>query len=373
MKHLLFIAILLSSAVFAGEKGVRGVWLTNVDSEVLNSRENIKEAVDLCEELNLNSIFVVVWNKAYTLYPSKVMEEMRGEAIDPLFKGRDPLKELIEEAHSRNIKVTAWFEFGFSSSFKEDGGVLLKKKPEWRALDSKGELVTKNGFEWMNGFNPEVQDFLLSLITEVVVNYNIDGIQGDDRLPAMPSEAGYDKYTVDLFKAENGGNEPPEYHKDYNWIKWRSGKMNDFMIRIFNKVKEIKPEVVVSMAPSIYPWSEEEYLQDWPAWLRGGYAQFVCPQVYRYNINAYKKELSNIVKYQIAKRDLNKVYPGILLKVGSYYADESFLREMINVNREKGLTGEVYFFYEGLKKHKDFFKSIYDNKIEFPDFNDEVM
>ena len=38
------------------------------------------------------------------------------------------------------------------------------------------------------------------------------------------------------------------------------------------------------MAPSIYPWSEEEYLQDWPTWMQKGYVDLVCPQVYRYNI-----------------------------------------------------------------------------------------
>jgi len=42
----------------------------------------------------------------------------------------------------------------------------------------------------------------MSLIMEVVNNYDVDGVQGDDRLPAMPSLAGYDNYTSSLYKAK---------------------------------------------------------------------------------------------------------------------------------------------------------------------------
>ena len=56
----------------------------------------------------------------------------------------------------------------------------------------------------MNGFDPEVQDFIMSLIMEVVLKYDIKGIQGDDRLPAMPTLAGYDNYTSSLYKAKFG-------------------------------------------------------------------------------------------------------------------------------------------------------------------------
>lgn len=348
-------------------EAVRGVWLTNVDSEVLNSKENIVDAVKMLDELGFNTIFVVTWNKAMTSYPSRIMKKFTGVEIDTLFNGRDPLKELIEEAHKKNIKVIAWFEFGFSSSYQLNGGPILEKKPEWAAKDVNGNLVTKNGFEWMNGFNPDVQNFMLSLIMEVVRNYNVDGIQGDDRLPAMPSEAGYDEYTVNLYKSEHDGNDPPSYHKDYDWIKWRSSLLTDFMGRIYDSVKTFNKNIIVSMAPSIYPWSEEEYLQDWPTWMQKGYVDLVCPQVYRYNIKDYSSALELIVEDQINKDNLKKFYPGVLLKVGDYYPDETFLRQMIDLNRKNGIEGEVFFFYEGIKKYPDFFKEIYKDRVVFPE------
>lgn len=348
-------------------KAVRGVWLTNVDSQVLNSKENIDEAVELLDILGFNSIFVVVWNKAMTTYPSSIMKNLTGIEIDTNFKGRDPLKELIDAAHKRNIKVFAWFEFGFSSSYKENGGIILSKKPEWAAKDQKGNLVTKNGFEWMNGFHPEVQNFLLSLIMEVVRNYDVDGIQGDDRLPALPSEAGYDDYTINLFKSQHNNQAPPNDYKDEYWVKWRANLLTDFMQRIYDSVKTFNPDLIVSMAPSIYPWSKEEYLQDWPEWMRRGLVELIIPQVYRYNIEDYTFALNEIVENQINKNDFHKFYPGVLLKVGSYQPDEKFLRQMIELNRQKGINGEVFFFYEGIKKYPELFKEFYKDRSVFPD------
>ncbi len=52
------------------EEAIRGVWLTNVASEALLSKENIEEAVALLDSLGFNTIFMVTWNRGYTLYPS---------------------------------------------------------------------------------------------------------------------------------------------------------------------------------------------------------------------------------------------------------------------------------------------------------------
>ncbi len=370
MKHFIATIIVLFSLqfLFAGEKvrAIRGVWLTNVDSKVLNSKKNIDAAVDHCSAIGLNTIFVVTWNKGMTTFPSKVVEAVTGREIDTLFTGRDPLKELIESAHKKEIKVIAWFEFGFSASYKQNGGTLLERKPEWATMDNEGKLVSKNGFEWMNGFRPEVQDFMLAMIMEVVRNYDIDGIQGDDRLPAMPSESGYDTYTVNRYRSEHQGVEPPKNFKDTSWVQWRADILNQYMKRIYTSVKEVKPQVFVTMSPSIYPWSKEEYLQDWPAWLKNDFVDQIIPQNYRYELKRYVESLDEIVNTQIDKDKLDRFYPGILLKVGKYYPSQKYLAAMIKENRKRGINGEVFFFYEGLKKYPTFFKNLYKEKAEYP-------
>jgi len=343
------------------DKGVRGVWITNVASDALDSRAKIKEAVAVCKNSGITDIYMVTWNRGRTLYPSAIMAEMFNLPIMERFINRDPLQEMIEEGHKAGLKVHAWFEFGFASSYGENGGVILKKFPNWKAIDHDNKLVTKNGFEWMNAMDPEVQNFVKSLVLEVVKKYDVDGIQGDDRLPAMPSLGGYDAYTVALYKKEHDGKTPPYDYKDADWITWRANKLTDFLGQLYADVKKVKPNVIVSMAPSIDPWAKNEYLQDWPAWLNKGYCDYVIPQIYRYTIEEYTSTLKAQIN-QLSEAQKSKFFAGVLLQVNEKNPSQKFLNEMIEINRKLGVTGESFFFYEGLKKFPDYFTTEYPNK-----------
>jgi len=191
----------------------------------------------------------------------------------------------------------------------------------------------------------------LELIEEVVSEYDIDGIQGDDRLPAMPSEGGYDDYTVSLYQNQFGA-APPENHQEEEWIQWRSEQLNQFGEKIYNRVKSIRPEVLVSWAPSIYPWSKEEYLQSWPDWIKGGYADFVVPQFYRYKFEDYKKIIDQL-EDQLSPEERKKIYAGVLTALGAgYRVNDTLLVEMVNYHRSKGIMGEVFFYYEKFNKKR---------------------
>lgn len=122
---------------------IRGVWLTATDSKVLNSRQNIAEAMQFLAETGFNVVFPVVWTRGTTIYPSQVMQQTFGTDIQPLFTGRDPLAELIVEAQRVGLKVIPWLEYGFASSYNLNGGLLLARKPEWAAIDSEGNLLKK--------------------------------------------------------------------------------------------------------------------------------------------------------------------------------------------------------------------------------------
>ena len=334
---------------------LRGVWLTNVDSDVLLSREAIAEAMEFLADHHFNVVYPVVLNNATTTYPSATMEAVTGVRIDPRYAGRDPLAELVEEAAKHDIAVIPWFEFGFSSSFGKDGGPILAAKPEWAARDRDGGLLTKNGFEWMNGYHPEVQQFVLDLVLEVARDYDVAGVQGDDRLPAQPSEGGYSEFTKDLYRSEHGGADPPRGYLDADWLRWRADKLNAFAERLYDEVKAVDPALQVSWAPSIYPWGYRNYLQDWPSWASGGYADQVIPQNYRYDLGAYESTLAtqraSALGLDAAVDTL--VYPGVLMNVGDYVIPADYLTGLMQYNRDQGYRGEVFFFYEGLRKNDD--------------------
>ena len=180
----------------------RATWLTNVDSYVLTTDASIVEAMNYLSSIGINVVFPVVYNKGYTVYPSTIMDSLFGVPVIPEtgFQNRDFLERLVIEAHRVGIEVLPWFEFGFSSSYSLNGGHIVAKFPSWALKNNQGNLVVKNGFDWLSGINPEVQNYMLSLVMEVINKYDVDGVQGDDRLPAMPVEGGYDSVTVAIYK-----------------------------------------------------------------------------------------------------------------------------------------------------------------------------
>jgi uncharacterized lipoprotein YddW (UPF0748 family) len=332
------------------EAPVRGTWITNVASDALSSKKNIKETIRLCKKSGINNVYVVVWNNGVTMYPSKVVAEYIGVEQSAAYGQRDPIKEIIEEGHKVGIKVHAWFEFGFSYNYGDSNCLWQQRYPEWVGRDVKGNHLQKNKFFWWNALHPEVQNFMNKLVLEVVNNYDIDGIQGDDRLPAMPSEGGYDEVTKKMHAEENNGAYPPADSKDSLWVQWRANKLSTYIKHLYQSVKSAKPDCIVSWAPSIYPWSKEQYLQDWPAWLKGGYADYIFPQLYRYDIKSYKKIISEL-NTQVHIEQKNKIVPGILTSLGDgYLVKKDMLRQMIKINRKNGYRGECTFYFETLRR-----------------------
>lgn len=356
-----FFCVAMISAAAAAPP-VRGVWLSNVGSDAMSSRAGLVEVVARCKAAGLNTIYPVVWNRGYTLYHSPLMEREFGVGMDPRLKGFNSLRELIPLAHAEGIRVVAWFEYGFATSYQEpDGGRLLRQRPHWRAIDRHGKLVSRNGFQWMNAFDPEVQDFMLAMLEEVVREYDIDGVQGDDRLPACPNNAGYDPKTIDLYRAEHNGAAPPRNYADPQWTQWRCDKLSKFVERAYCQLKATDPDVCVSWAPSVWPWGRDEYLQDWPRWAREGWGDEFCPQVYRRRLDEYEATLL-AVKSQVPAGALPKVHPGVLIALGhGYDVSTAQLRGMIELNRQLGFAGEVFFYYEGLRRNPERFKSLYSD------------
>ncbi|MBW4447190.1 MAG: family 10 glycosylhydrolase [Spirirestis rafaelensis WJT71-NPBG6] len=328
-------------------KKIRGVWLTTAASNVLDSKANIVEAMKLLADTGFNTVFPVVWNNGYTLYPSAVLKKNFGIEILPAFTGRDILAEVIEAATPLGLEVIPWFEYGFAAAYKQNGGHIIAKKPEWEAKDKKQQRLIKNDFVWMNSLDPEVQNFLLNLFLEVVKNYKIAGVQGDDRLPAMPSEGGYDNKTKVLYHNQFG-EDPPLDFKNRPWLEWRANILNNFLARLYREVKKINPNLIVSMSPSPYPFGFNEYLQDVPTWINRQIVDLIHPQLYPQSLDAYKGLVDDVVD-RFQQKNLSKISPGILIRSGNYQITSDTLWQSILHNRRSGIRGEVLFFVEGLK------------------------
>lgn len=326
------------------------MWIPNTDTNFFESRETIAQGVDELARGGINVLFPVVWSKGATLYPSEVMRSITGEAIDARYAGRDPLAEVIFEAHRRGLEVIPWFEYGFCAGHERYPGKLLTAKPEWAAIGVDGKPVVKNGFLWMNALDPQVQDWMSSLVLEVCRGYDIDGVQGDDRLPALPCEAGYDSGTAAAWKKITR-KDPPKDPRDAAWTQWRAELLTDYLAALREDVKRIDDNLVFSMAPGAPSWAYREYLQQQERWMERGLIDALHPQAYERKESGYDKQIDALLDFKWIAKQRDKLFPGVLSRIAEWRATPELLEYAVKANRKAKLEGEVYFFHQGLLDH----------------------
>jgi uncharacterized lipoprotein YddW (UPF0748 family) len=352
---------------------LRGVWLTNIDSDVLFERNRLQSALQTLKNLNFNTVYPTVWNWGYTLYPSKVAEKVIGRSLDPEpgLRGRDMLKEIVNGGHQRGLTVIPWFEFGFMAPADSQ---LAKNRPQWLTSRRDGTKIWKEGTHdrvWLNPFHPEVQKFTQDLIVEIVRNYDIDGIQFDDHF-GLPSELGYDAYTVALYKREHNGKAPPANPKDPEWVQWRANKITDYMKQVFKAIKATNKKCLVSVAPNPQRFSYEVFLADWQRWERMGLIEDLVIQVYRNDLNVFVQEL----EYPEVKaaRSHIPVSIGIITGLKGKYVPMEQIKTQVQKVRERNFAGVSFFFYETLwnmadqpvRQRQIGFKSIFPKSANYP-------
>jgi len=326
---------------------LRSVWLTNIDSDVLFERSRLNKALQRLDELNFNTVYPTVWNWGWTLYPSKVAQSVIGRSLDPTpgLQRRDMLKEVVDVGHQRGLTVIPWFEFGFMAPADSQ---LAKRHPQWLTNRANGTRIIKEGTHdrvWLNPFHPEVQQFIQNLIVEIVRNYNIDGIQFDDHF-GLPSELGYDAYTVALYKKEHNGKAPPKDFQNSEWVSWRANKITNYMKRVFTAIKATKKNCIVSIAPNPQRFSYDLFLADWQKWERMGLIEELVLQIYRNDLNVFNRELE-YPEVKVARSHI-PVSIGILSGLKGRFVPMQQIETQVQSVRDRKFAGVSFFFYETL-------------------------
>lgn len=375
----------LYANVLEQETGVRALWIPDpVHSPFLSSYENMQQGVALAKELNFNVLYVVAWARTKTLFPSEVLaanstyNTARQGMFTPGYSGTgdDPLADLVELAHNEGLKVVLWFEYGFMARWGSPptpaNDKILAVHPHWVGINNQGEAANYNNTDfYYNAYNPEVQQFMIDLVMEAVNNYNIDGIQGDDRMPAMPRNSGYDEYTVNRYKDEHNGQQPPGNPNNIHWVQWRADILNEFWQNMYNTVKGASDDLLVTSAPNPYPWSFVNLMQQWPAWLDAGKVDIFSVQCYRYTLASYKSTLNQVLYYfnNHGEGNLQILSPGIILLSQAGHTDPGLLLQKIRHNRSVGITGESFFYDVALNNDdiKKVIKAMYPGPALFPD------
>ncbi|MDB9455204.1 glycoside hydrolase family 10 protein [Dolichospermum circinale CS-534/05] len=323
---------------------IRGVWVTNNDLNILKDRTKVQEAVTQLRELNFNTVYPVIWNAGYVMYPSQVAKDLE---IQPfVFKGldgHDILADLIDKSHRQKLLVIPWFEFGFMTP---DSSELALNKPGWLTQKQDGGTTSVSAageVSWLNPFHPEVQQFIIDLLVELTNKYDIDGIQFDDHT-SLPHEFGYDKYTVALYTKETQKT-PPKDYKDPEWVNWRANKITEFMVRLNNTVKQIKPKMIFSISPNYYDYAYKFQLQDWLNWARLNIVDELVMQVYRENLDSFTSKLS---RPEI--EEVKQIIPtgiGIMAGLRTKPVSIQQIQSQVRAVQQRDL-GVAFFYYESL-------------------------
>jgi uncharacterized lipoprotein YddW (UPF0748 family) len=314
---------------------------------VLLKPETLKDALNRLADLNFNTIYPTVWNWGYTLYPSRVAEKVTGRAIDPheSLKNRDFLKEMISQGHRKKLRIIPWFEFGFMAPADSE---LAKRHPDWLTQRQDKSVIWWEGKVhqrvWLNPLHPQVQNFITDLVSEIITNYDIEGIQFDDHF-GYPADFGYDETTIKLYQREHSGQLPPQDYQDKVWIQWRADKITDYMNTLAQTIKKHQPTAIISLSPNPYTFSLESYLLDWQKWQQKNLIDELIIQVYRTDMNAFDWELSQPELQQA--RESIPVAIGILSGLKGRPIPMVNITQQVEKSRQENF-GVSFFFYETL-------------------------
>ncbi|NJR39761.1 MAG: family 10 glycosylhydrolase [Leptolyngbyaceae cyanobacterium CSU_1_4] len=348
--YLLFVLSLVGTLLWGrptvaiAHPEVRGVWMTNNDMNILIDHAKVQDAMSQLNRLNFNTVYPVAWNSGYVMYPSAVAYQA---GIQPFvfrgLEGQDILADVIAQGHRQGLLVMPWFEFGFMAPATSE---LALNHPNWLTQKRNGEQVSLSAageVAWLNPFHPEVQQFITSLLVELVTQYDADGIQFDDHM-SLPSEFGYDRYTVALYTKETK-KAPPADALDPAWVKWRADKITAFMVSLHKAVNAQKPQVVFSISPNYYDFAYRLHLQDWLAWVKQGVANELIVQVYRPDMQSFIEQI-NRPEIQEARK---KIPTGIGVLTGLRNSPVAMaqIQSQVRAVQERGL-GMAFFYYESL-------------------------
>lgn len=328
----------------AARTEIRGVWMTSNDADIMRDRPKLQQAMAQLRQLNFNTVYPVVWNAGYAMYPSAVAQQAGIQSfVYRGLEGQDVLADVAAHAHAQGLLVIPWFEFGFMAPPTSE---LALKHPEWltqqrdgtqTSMSAAGEVV------WLNPFRPEVQQFITSLVLEIVGQYDVDGIQFDDHT-SLPREFGYDRYTIALYQQETH-EPPPDNPADQAWMRWRANKITAFMAQLKQAVRAVKPQAIFSVSPNYYDFAYKMHLQDWLAWVQQNIVDELVVQVYRPELESFVEQIS-LPQVQVAQQKIPTGI-GILTGLRNSPVPIAQIQSQSRAAQSRGL-GVTYFYYESL-------------------------
>lgn len=218
--------------------------------------------------------------------------------ISPSF---NPLAYLVSRAHLYDIEVHAWIvSYRVSTTWPPPGNSFLALHPEWLMVPSAdigGGPAKVDGKYTLDPGSPEVQEYLVGIVQELVSNYDIDGLNLDYiRYTSVdagyPADEDYSLSSLARFRAWTGYTGTPAPSGVPTWNDFRRQTIDEFVRRLRVEIPSIpNPRqplrltadlITFGGAPSSFGGSDAYALfQNWEYWLRVGYLDAGIPMNYK--------------------------------------------------------------------------------------------
>jgi len=271
----------------------RGVWVATVEnidwpqprSTADQQKQQLINILNAHQQTGINAVMFQVRPAADAFYAksrepwSQWLTGKQGQAPSPLY---DPLDFAITEAHKRGMELHAWFNpYRATNDLKFSllsPNHITNTKPEWFFI-----YGDKKQF---NPGIPEVREYIVKVILDVVDNYDIDGVHMDDYFYPY-AIAGQKINDSDAFK---------KYGGDFTDIKdWRRNNVDVLIKMLSDSIHKHKPHMKFGISPSGI-WANKyqnpdgsdthggdsyyELYADSRKWIKEGWLDYINPQIY---------------------------------------------------------------------------------------------
>ncbi|MBI3005640.1 MAG: family 10 glycosylhydrolase [Ignavibacteriales bacterium] len=369
-QHLfLFVTVAFAGCgreVFTGKREARGVWMSRFEYANEQTRRNpeaakkrIQEVFQRAREAKLNMVFFQVRGNGDAFYRSRhepwsvLLTDTLG--CDP---GWDPLQFAVDEAHRHGLELHAWVNTfpvwrGIKPPTESTPRNVMLEHPEWLVCDSAGKpalpVPPNNEYIWVSPGIPAVRQHVVNVVTDIVENYDIDGIHFDYiRYPEGSPQFGFSHDSTSVARFNSAEGNPYKL----SWDHWQREQVNQFVFDAYNSITTLKPWVKMSAAViGKYMgsgWTSYfAVYQDPRRWMEVGKIDFIVPMVYWEREHPTHPFVPLITEWQDRVAYDRHVLPGLSAGLIRRIGWSELVAEIQEVRRRK-LPGVVFFSSAGL-------------------------
>lgn len=365
----------------------RGVWVAtvaNIDwpqpkQSVAEQKQALIDILDDHQVTGINAVMFQVRPAADAFYAkstepwSKWLNGQQGAGPNPAY---DPLQFAIDEAHKRGMELHAWFN-PYRATLDNKYSALSPNhitnlKPEW--------FFTYGGQKLFNPGLPEVRQYIIHIILNVVDNYDIDGVHMDDYFYPY-SVAGQTLNDADTYKKYGG--------RFADIRDWRRNNVDTLMQMLNDSIHKHNPRMKFGVSPFgiwankyQHPAGSEthggssyvENYADVRKWMQKGWVDYAVPQLY-WPLNSRLANFDTLLNWWGNNTYNRHLYIGMGVyraaersKASAAYKSRTELpNEMRHSRNNPRIEGNVFFSSNSLTNNfNGFADSLQDDFYRYP-------